>query len=514
MDGWANLLTGLGDPNRDKRWSARVSGFRMTDEENAMLWRYDDMAARMVTVPIEEMTREGWDCLIPGDKDTAEAVQQGMDDLQFPAKLVEALRYRRAYGGGAILIGANGGKGDLTKPLDPDSIQSIDFLTVLKPRECQGITYFADPSAPFFGESATYRIVPELASTDSAFPWMPEVHHSRVLVFQGDHVSKRQLRENFGWGDSIFVRIFEVIRDFQQNYASVAALLADFSQAAYSINGLREMLAADDGSNRLKKRLQAMDMARSIIRAVILDAGDASGMGKESFERKSTPVTGLPELLDRYATRLAAAVDMPVERLLGESTKGGLGHGGSSKIEWWEKHCGNLQQTEMKPQVRAFTELLLKAKNGPTKGKVPDVWSIRMRPLSQLTGLEEAQRRFAIAQSDQIYISTGTLTPEEVATSHWGGDEFNPEIVLDEELREGFQDAIDRKSEDTVGKPDPQEFAEQAALIPNAMDPGMQNDDFPGAKSGDAAKANPGRQPAQKKAKINGKNGKSAKTGP
>lgn len=486
MDGWQNLLTGLGDTNADKRWAGNITKLRLDADTCADLWRYDDVAARIVEVPVEEMTREGFDVLIPGDKDGMEQVTQALDDLAWDAALVEAAHYQRAYGGGAILVGANDGQKDLSKPLNEDAIRSIDFITVLKPREAQGITYYADPGAPKFGQTERYRIVPELASTSATFPWMPEVHESRVIEFQGRAVSRRQLRENFGWGDSVFVRIFEVIRDFAASYSGAASLVQDFAQPVFEISGLREMLAADDGTNRLKIRLQAMNLARSIIRAVICDAGDSSGMGKERFHREPTPVTGLPDLLDRLAQRMASAADMPVDRLLGEQTKGGMGDKGQSKIEWWEKHIANLQQRDLYRPSRRMVELLLKCKSGPTKGKVPPNWSIRFRPLSQLSPLEESQRRLAIAQADQVYISAGVVTPEEVATSRFGGDEYSIETVLDDDLRDSLDEAIDRKSEATIGKPEPV-IGDLATEVPNAVDPTLQNDDYPGAQAGSAA---------------------------
>ncbi len=71
-------------------------------------------------------------------------------------------------------------------------------------------------------------------------------------------------------------------------------------------------VAADNGSELILRRLQLLAVARSSCRAIPLDAEG------EEFKREATPITGLPDLLDRIASRLSAATDIPVSLLMGE----------------------------------------------------------------------------------------------------------------------------------------------------------------------------------------------------
>src|SRR5690606_18828066 len=114
------------------------------------------------------------------------------------------------------------------------------------------------------------------------------VHASRVLRFCGPVPSREDASKNNGWGQSIFDRLRAQLRDFGLSWGSAAALVQDFSQTVHGIKGLADLVAADN-TGAIKRRLELMDLARSTIRAVLIDTEG------ETFDRKATPVSGLPE---------------------------------------------------------------------------------------------------------------------------------------------------------------------------------------------------------------------------
>jgi hypothetical protein len=81
-------------------------------------------------------------------------------------------------------------------------------------------------------------------------------------------------------------------------------------------------------------------------------------------------------------------------------------------------------------------------KDGPTKGKVPDNWSIGWHPMRSPSAKEDAETKWLIAQADDKNISNQVYTAEEAANSHYGGDTFRPDIVLDKDARAAMK-AID-----------------------------------------------------------------------
>jgi phage-related protein (TIGR01555 family) len=421
FDGWTNLLLGIGSAARDKRLTASFVADVLSDEQALELWRGDDLAARAVEVWPNEMLREGWElCTDDEDKDRTEAITKYAEDLGFDSALQTAMQYENAYGGGAILMGIQDGRTP-DQPVNPKSVRSIDFLTVLEPRELQPLHYYTNPLAPKFGEVEVWQVVPVINGTASSGQFTPttmlRIHESRLIIFGGIRVTRMQVGTRAGWGDSLLGRVYRILRDFNAALDAAGVLVTDFSQAVWKITGLAD-LVLNDNSDAVTTRLQAMDMARSILRAVVIDKD-------EDFERKTTNVTGLPDLIDRFATRLAAAVDMPLTLLMGQSP-GGLNATGASDIRFFYDRVASKQQKKLLPVIKRFLRLVMAAVKYE-----PAVWSVDFNPLWQQTEKEIADARQVQATTDKTYIEAQVLTPEEVKRSRFAGDKFSFETQVD-----------------------------------------------------------------------------------
>jgi len=176
-----------------------------------------------------------------------------------------------------------------------------------------------------------------------------------------------------------------------------------------------------------------MELQRSFMRMVMIGKDD-------EFERKPTPLSGMPDLLDRFMKRLAASFDMPVTVLFGESPAG-LNATGASEIRNYYDRIKSRQKTDLLPQLRRLLRLLFIAKKGPTSGAVPKKWSIAFRSLWQPTDQETADAYAKFAAGDTANVNAGTLAPEEVAISRYGGRKFGTTIRIETEGRQKFLDA-------------------------------------------------------------------------
>lgn len=442
-DGWINAITGIGMTGRDKSKGTTFCVDALARETLEALWRGDDMAARVIETIPNEMLREGFE-LHSGDKDTDEKVMASLEDLDVSDAFVQALCLDRAFGGSGILIGANDGQLDLTQPLHEDAIKSIDWLTVLSGGpggELRPNLYYDDPRAKKFGEPMTYCV--QADATTVATEHM-EVHESRLILFKGVRTTRRQTRINQGWGDSVLIRCNKVLSDFHQSWGSAAILLQDFSQAVLSIKDLADLIATNQ-DDVIVKRAQAIDLCRSVARMVLLDA-------EESFERKATPMTGLPEMLQQFALRFSAAADMPVSLLMGQAPAG-LNATGASDIRFFYDRTKSRQTTRLFKPLQRLVRLLLRAKSGPTAGQEPDAWTIKFKPLWQLTELEQADVKLKQAQVDQIEIMAGVVTAEEVAISRHGGDSYSTTTTIDMEGRKEMKKPPTPEAEEKARAP-------------------------------------------------------------
>lgn len=439
-DGWANFFTSHGVFGADKRIGTSFNADVLSFDQMQQLARGDDLAKRAGETLPKEAFRQGWDLVIAegeGDEDEGDRVQEVYDKLEVlgaKSYIKQALVYERFYGGAAVLLGVNDGQADLTKPLNLAKVRSIDWLTPLEARELMPVYGYSDPRAPKYGQPEIYRLVTRavLPSHDGKYyPVTTDIHESRLLVFPGSRVSRYQISSmQGGWGDSILVPMYRVLRDFNMSWASAGALVADFAQAVYKMENLWETLAGDD-AGAFQARLQSMELTRSTINATVIDKND-------DFIRQSTPITGLPDLLDKFATRLAAAADMPLTLLFGTSP-GGLNSTGESDIRFFYDRVAEYQEERVLPQLKKLVQIIMLCTGIKQE---PKKWSIRFRPLWQESAKDKASAMLTQAQADVAWIGAGVFSAEECSSAHWSSGEYNPDITIDFHAREKQEQAV------------------------------------------------------------------------
>lgn len=478
-DGWVNTSTGYGTA-RDKRTGTYFAVCPVTIQEAEHLWQGDDLAARVIETLPSEMLREGFELTITEDakpkpasrkrpaviaeaddplaervpgtamdrararRDAAleaapakpsheivDEVAQAWEDLELTDALWHALAYERAYGGGAILIGANDGQSSMKSPLDEDRIIELSYLLALEPREIIPVKWYSDPLAKNFGKPEIYLLNPQgtgLPSTSARGQVsLLEVHESRLAVFPGIRTSRiMRTSVTYGWGDNVMTRFVPVLRDFNVGLASAGVLLTDFAQGVFKMKNLVETMTGEN-VDQFEARVRSIEMSRSTLRSILIDAD------QESFERTTTPITGMPELLDRFSTRLAAAADMPLTLLMGQSPAG-LNATGASDIRFFYDRVAAMQRRKLAPVIRQITRIIMRALKAE-----PSKWTINFAPLWQPTEAEQATARKTQADTDAVYIDRQVLSADEVAIARFGGPKYSFETHVDLEAREALE---------------------------------------------------------------------------
>ncbi len=492
LDDYRNELTGVG-ALRDKTLGG-AAGLKfdvplLSGQDCEDRWRGSDLGGRIVETIPSEMMREGFKIAIqPSEKDApradadmpfapapakkpgalpelddegaamAEQLMGRLEELGASAVIQEALEYERAYGGGAVLIGADDGQ-DLMQPLNLDAIREVRHLTAFRggwDGEVIGWSFYGDVRGARFGEPEVYQLrnlgVPFTpgAKSPTQVSTLAYVHESRFLIFPGKAASRRVRNLNRGWGDSVFIRIERVLSQFGLTWGAVAILMQELSQGVLKIKGLAERLARmagsptaanQGGSNSIVARALAMEMSMSIARTRILDAD-------EDFQRVGVPLTGVPEILQQFALRLAAACDMPVTLLMGQAPAG-LNATGDSDVRSFYDRVKGWQRRRLLPQLQRLVRVVMEADAGEADAGEPEKWAITFNPLWQPTSAEVATTRKTIADADVAYIREGVVTPEEVAATRFGGSEYNDgPIVLDIDGRQAMAAQDEKDAEE------------------------------------------------------------------
>lgn len=481
-DGWINALSGLGDPRKDRKEGAVPTVDLMDYGSLGTFYRGSDLAARIVDLPAEDMTREGGDVRIADDEELAEEMGEELERVEADAAFLQALKWKRAYGGAVIFIGMNDGQSDLSQPVNEKAIKSIDSLTVFDAFEARPVptTFQDNPLLPGFGKPQHYQLNPHVFA--AGLVPLQKVHASRFLVFQGPLSNRRQLRNGAagitqGWGDSVLVRLAKHIRDYDAAWAGVDHLLTDVAQAIFKINGLANALLADKDKT-VMKRMQMINLSRSVVNAALIDKDN------EEFERKGTPLAGVADILRGRMDRVAAAANIPTVVLF-QISPGGMNATGENDMQIWYDAVAAMQRREAKPQAKQLLKYLFLAKEGPAKGAEPEGWEWKFRSLWQQTDLEKADVRQKNAQTDKIYHELGVASTEDIGTSRWGGDEYGMDLTIDlkalEEREAKAQEMADVTHETTVNNLN--EHGQETP--PKPVKPPMAKDDAPALKVGD-----------------------------
>lgn len=409
-DGWQNELTGLAT-YRDKRNHAvvkRPSVLSMRDRED--LYAGDDVARKIIELPADEMARGGG-TFTAEDADRAQEISDWLNENNILRKFRQAQAWANLHGGAAILLGV---PGDQTQPLTEDERREIRFMTVFDACELQARRWYEDPLQEKYGHPETFSFTPAYGVNTNL-----EIHESRLLIFEGLDVTRRRRRELDGWGESVLVPVCDTIRDFDQAWGGIAVLLQDWAQPVFKIRDLAAAVSQDK-QQLIKDRLVMMDMARSLVRAVVID-----GEGEE-FERKVTPLTGLPEVVTKFETRLASAARMPATVLFGKSPDG-MNATGDSDMRIWYDRVNMLRDTRWKDPMHKVLKLCMNFKFGSEL----DGWQWNWANLWEPSDAEKADTRLKVAQTDNIYWQMGELLSGEIRDSRFGGDEYSMETSID-----------------------------------------------------------------------------------
>lgn len=448
-DSWVNGVTGFGT-SLDKTMAGWFQPTQfLSDSSLEAMYHGDDITERMIGTVPREMLRKGYGLQL-GDKpdsDNASKILDACEELGLNEKLIEVLTWARLFGDGALVIGADDGRPPIL-PLMPELVRKIDWLQAYDRRYYAINSYYS--SGPKQGAPETYA----LGNPGMVASPLMLVHESRLIRFAGVPTTQHFRQIRGGFNISALQRSYEVIRSFATGFKAVEILLTDGPQAVFKIKGLAQLLGSNN-QQLFQDRIQAVDMFRSVMRAVVVDSES------EDFTREAFNFSGVPDVLEKLGLRLAASVPMPYAKLMGQGPAGMNATGDGDFRDWYDGIETDRTNKLSRP-LRQFIQILCATREGPTGGAVPPSIKIEFPPLWTLNPKEEAERRSAIATADKLYFDMGVATAEEIALSRFTDRGYSGETInIDRDLRETLVEQ-DRE----------EQLAEPAALPPaDVIDP-------------------------------------------
>lgn len=417
IDTWRSALAEVArlGIRTDKSLFADLSTRIVTYREAHELWRGHDLSAKYVEAWPDAALRGGFNILAKDEeRDDLEDLDAALEDLGTEQACWDAWAYERAYGGSGILLGANDGGSDWEQPLNDERVQKFDWLKVLDRNQLSPVEWYEDFEDEKYGQPRLWQMSSGIGGSQSI-----RVHESRLIIFGGI----RCQNQHWEWGDNVFTRVYRSIKRHENSYTASSTLIADFAQAIFKMKGLADLISRDK-NEEFALRMKAVELARDIAHAVLIDSD-------EEFERKSTNVAGLAELLDRQDRRLAAGMDMPVT-LLFRMSPGGLNATGESDVRLWYDEV----DAKRKKKLTRPLERIARLKMAVMGMEEPDAWHVEFGPLWQLSQTEQAEIQSKQGATDCKYVEWGVLHEKEVRDSRFGGDKFSLDTRLQDDLEE------------------------------------------------------------------------------
>lgn len=374
QDGYLNAMFGQGYRFTDPFAHYRQGVDFVSDQQCTHLYTYNGIAKAIIDIPADESMRNGFEVEIDGMDDDAinKQVQSLCEDLDVQYKFSEALAWADLYGGSIIVVMADDGR-MLDEPLNYDSLRRIEKLKVFDKTNVVGSKQYQDASAPQYMDVEQYYI-----NTFGENPMW--VHESRVLRFDGGRLPLYQRNLRLGWG----AKRFESIKDELERYCNGQEMslqaLTRLSQDVVKLDGLTNILATEGGDVAVQKRMQMIDMVRSMMNSIAID-------GADEYDRKGLSLSGIKELLEQFEIAICSCTGIPATKLFGRSPQG-MNATGKADLENYYNMVEGIQKNKVRPNLVRLVEMLGACRD--YKLNLPDTWHIEFEPLWSLSKSEKA----------------------------------------------------------------------------------------------------------------------------
>ncbi len=397
------------------------------------LYANNDIAAVIVDQIVDDAMRDGFkvkraNSTPEQDDELSKKIMKRWTLLQLDeGRFKRGAKWGRLFGGGGLILGVTGA-GALSEKLDDDKAKGIEFIKDVDRQQLTPYSWYAD------GRVKSYLYQPVIIgmTTDGQAAMPSEVHETRLMLFPGASTTANRRRENEGWDLSVLQRVMVALKSFDAMWANTDAMFADASQAVFHMQGLISGLAEDGGKDDVRVRLQLMDLFRSAAKAVVLDAGDETGAGKEDFKVVDRPTLGgLDGVQQNYMIRLATAARMPLTILLGMAPAG-MDATGESDLNIWFGKVDTYRKEVLNSRILRIVKFIVveldleQSANDAlfTEASEPDdednedwEWEIVWPELQKASPIDVATMENMRVTSALACVTSMVATPEEVALS-------------------------------------------------------------------------------------------------
>lgn len=396
QDGFASLIGGIGT-SADKNVAntyAFDGRFAQSYAVAETAYRTSWVVKKAHDLPPFDMTRKwrNWQA----EADQIEAIEAEEKRLGLKARVRLALFYARLYGGGALVLGA---RGDPSTPLTPAMVAKggLDFIHVVSRHQISYERIDQNPMSPTRGQ-------PEMWTMSGGDAATVQLHPTRVVPFVGQPTTGMMSALDQFWGDPLLTSIWDAVTNADLVQASIAALVQEAKIDTMKVPGFMNQIGTAEYEKKFMRRVELANQAKSVLRTRLMDKD-------EDWETQQVNFAGLPDVERQKLQIVAAAVDIPVTRFLGEAAKG-LNATGEGDESNYDEMISAKQENELQPVLAPILdEVLIRSALGARPAAVGYTWA----PLTDAKPKEAAEIEKLEAETIDIYQKSGLVPVEALA---------------------------------------------------------------------------------------------------
>ena len=412
-DGYVNMLNKYGSAQDNSTAYGYMAETLIPDETLTTHYESNGLFAKIIDIPAQEAVKKGFHLNIE-DENIEEYIQKRVKKIGWSVNAEQALKWSRLYGGAIGVMILNDGCSDLSMPVNWKKVKGIEEI-VIYDRSCVTPDYhslYNDYGGAVSNHSKFRQ--PEFYNVFSVYGSF-RVHESRCLIFKnGVMPEKASSMEYRFWGAPEYARIKRELREAITAHGYSIRLLERCVQAVYKMQNLSQLLGTDEGEDQVLRRLQVIDMARSILNSIAIDSTG------EDYDFRSISLTGVKEVIESACNMLSAVTEIPQTKLFGRSPAG-MNSTGESDLENYYNFIDKIREMQLKDNLCTLVDIIIQI--GMNKGELtgkPE-YELEFDPLWNESESEKAnveQVKAATdqvkAQTAQIYMDMGVLDPAEI----------------------------------------------------------------------------------------------------
>ena len=419
----------MGLATKDKTVATSVGSKAILSEGELEALYAHGIPRRYVDAISDEILRHRTTIKLGGDEqananDLIATFEEYLKVTQFHHAFAEVVKLQRLYGGAGLVLLIDDGLAP-EEPVDPARIRALRGYVPLSRHELIpedfSITDYTKPSH--------YRITTaQRLTADQQGQYVNvRIHSSRVARFDGLYLPWNVRVRNTGWGLPVLQLVWEAYKRYETALSGLESMTTDSDLFVHKIPGLFNRIASGNESD-LRKRLEANNLSRSVYGGMVVDV-------EEELSFLNRALSNIASATDPFIKDLQAATGWPASILMGDSP-GGLGKEGRFEERVWATLVEQWQELYCRTAVTEVFTYILASREGPTRGRPPQKWSVEFPSVFTETDSEKAALRLQIAQVDAQYLNLGVLNALEVREARFGGTEYSIDTTLNEAVTE------------------------------------------------------------------------------